>query len=46
MRRVDNAGWIVERNGRALCYGRRTANLANLEVVFDDYRDAQTLALL
>lgn len=46
VRRDDNAGWIAERNGRALCYGRGADNLANLKVVFGDYRDAQTLALL
>ena len=46
VRRVNNVGWIAERNGRALCYGRGAANLANLKVVFDDYRDAQTLVLL
>jgi hypothetical protein len=46
VRRVNNAGWIAERNGRALCYGRGAANLANLKVAFNDYKDAQTLALL
>jgi hypothetical protein len=46
VRRVNNAGWIVERNGRALCYGPGADNLANLKVVLDDYRDAQTLALM
>jgi hypothetical protein len=39
-------GWEEQRNGRALCYGSGAANLANLKVVFDDYSDAQTPALL
>jgi hypothetical protein len=46
VRRVNDVGWIAELNGRALCYGRRADNLANLKVVFDTYIDAQTLSLL
>ena len=50
--------WVTERNGRPLCYGpgagdeaerpdgKRPRGLADLQLVFGDYRDAQTLALL
>jgi hypothetical protein len=46
VRRENDVGWIAERNGIPLCYGHDEAGIANLKVVFDDYQDAQTLALL
>ncbi len=46
VRRANNAGWIIEKNGLPLVYSSAIENYASLKVVFGDVADAKTLALL
>ena len=46
VRRENNTGWVVERNGFPLRYFICGLNLPDQKIVFDDYREAQTRALL
>jgi len=46
VRRENNGGWVLERNGRALHYMFAEAGVPHRKVVFDTYLDAQTRALM
>ena len=46
VRRENNAGWVAERNGTPLRYLSSGSGLFDQKIVFDDYLDAQTRALL
>jgi hypothetical protein len=46
VRRENDTGWVVERNGIPLRYFYCGLNLPGQKIVFDDYREAQARALL
>jgi len=46
VRRENNTGWVVERNGIPLRYFYCGFDLPDQKIVFDDYREAQARALL
>ena len=49
VRRENNGGWVAERNGTPLRYlsvRYLDCRLSNVKIVFDNYLDAQTRALL
>lgn len=46
VRRENNAGWVAERNGTPLRYLSSGSGLFDQKIVFDNYLDAQTRALL
>jgi hypothetical protein len=46
MRRENNTGWVVERNGIPLRYFLCGFDLPDQKIVFDDYREAQARAFL
>ena len=46
VRRENNTGWVVERNGIPLRYFLCGFDLPDQKIVFDDYREAQMRALL
>lgn len=46
VRRENNAGWVAERNGTPLRYLSSGSGVFDQKIVFDNYLDAQTRALL